>query len=249
MKAARDYLERKHLENMRQATKKSFSRKKDAAPAPTRPSSAGKPQGIGICYTISRQGNAPEARIAGINHEKSGKGKGGGKKGKPRSSSIKALVVRCLQGLGTKFASFGRLVNVTVVVNVHSSICPSLQLRLPKTTSVGRGRTRVIVVAMPVAGGRRCPSVASARQWPVPVAGLPVAGRQKMFIIWRKKKKDDLGSNSAKGSRSLKDKGGTPSSSGSTAVCLMRALMMVAVISHSTSTHRVPEGFASTPFH
>ena len=29
----------------------------------------------------------------------------------------------------------------------------------------------------------------------------------------------------------------------------MRALMMVAVINPSTSTHCVPEGFASTPFH
>ena len=29
----------------------------------------------------------------------------------------------------------------------------------------------------------------------------------------------------------------------------MRALMMVAVINPSTSTHRVPESFASTPYH
>jgi len=29
----------------------------------------------------------------------------------------------------------------------------------------------------------------------------------------------------------------------------MRALMMVAVINPSTSTHRVPEGIASIPFH
>ena len=39
MKAARDYLERKRLEKMRQATKKSVSGKRDAAPAPNRPSS------------------------------------------------------------------------------------------------------------------------------------------------------------------------------------------------------------------
>ena len=50
------------------------------------------------------------------------------------------------------------------------------------------------------------------------------------------------GSNSSGGSQSLKDKGGKPSSSGSAAVCLMRALMMVAVVNPSTSTHRVPEG-------
>ena len=48
MIAARDYFERKRLEEMRQATKKLPSGKKDAAAAPTRPSSAGK--SIGICY-------------------------------------------------------------------------------------------------------------------------------------------------------------------------------------------------------
>ena len=45
MKAARDYLERRRLEKMRQATKKSVSGKRDATPAPTRPPSAGKPTG------------------------------------------------------------------------------------------------------------------------------------------------------------------------------------------------------------
>ena len=48
MTAARDYLERKRLEKMRQATKKSLSGKKDAAAATPRPSSASK--GTGICY-------------------------------------------------------------------------------------------------------------------------------------------------------------------------------------------------------
>ena len=70
MKAARDYLERKRLEKMRQATKKSLSGKKDAAAATPRPSSAGK--GTGICYDFQ----------AG----KCTRGKGG-KKGKPRPSS------------------------------------------------------------------------------------------------------------------------------------------------------------------
>ena len=51
-----------------------------------------------------------------------------------------------------------------------------------------------------------------------------------------------------RGSHSLKDKAGKPSSSGSAAVCLMRALMMVAVVNPSTSTHRVPEGIASPHF-
>ena len=71
----------------------------------------------------------------------------------------------------------------------------------------------------------------------------------------QKKKKGDRsrsssrGSNSSKGSQSLKDKGGKLSSSGSAAVCLMRALMMVAVVHPSTSTHRVPEGIASAQFY
>ena len=42
MKTAKDYLDRKRLEKMRRATEMSLSGKKDAAPAPTRPSSAGK---------------------------------------------------------------------------------------------------------------------------------------------------------------------------------------------------------------
>ena len=57
------------------------------------------------------------------------------------------------------------------------------------------------------------------------------------------------GSKASRGSQSLKDKGGKPSSSGSAAVCLMRALMMVAVINPSTSTRRVPEGIASRELH
>ena len=56
--------------------------------------------------------------------------------------SEEAQVVLCLRALGTKFVSFGRRGNVTVAVIVLSSIRRSLQLRLQKTTSVGRARTR-----------------------------------------------------------------------------------------------------------
>ena len=84
MKAARDYLERKRLEKMRQATKKSVSGKRDAAPAPNRPSSAGKPQGI--CYDF-QAGKCTRGKDCRYKHEKSDKGKGGGKKGKSRSKS------------------------------------------------------------------------------------------------------------------------------------------------------------------
>ena len=74
----------------------------------------------------------------------------------------------------------------------------------------------------------------------------------------KKKKKGDRsrsssrGSNTSKGSQSLKEKGGK-TSSGSAAVCLMRALVMVAAIYPTTSCHRVPESIAlpscNHPFH
>ena len=79
MKAARDYLERRRLEKMRQATKKSVSGKRDATPAPTRPPSAGKP--TGICYDF-QAGKCTRGKDCRYKHEKSDKGKGGGKKGK-----------------------------------------------------------------------------------------------------------------------------------------------------------------------
>ena len=99
MKAARDYLERKRLEKMRQATKKSVSGKKDAAPAPNRPPSAGKPQGI--CYDF-QAGKCTRGKDCRYKHEKSDKGKGGGKKGRSRCLGLsqEALVVLCLQDLG-----------------------------------------------------------------------------------------------------------------------------------------------------
>ena len=74
----------------------------------------------------------------------------------------------------------------------------------------------------------------------------------------KKKKKGDRsrpssrGSNTSKGSQSLKEKGGKTSSA-SAAVCLMRALVMAAAINPTTSCHRVPEGIAlpscNHPFH
>ena len=115
--------------------------------------------------------------------------------------ALEALVVRCLQGLGTKFASFGRLVNVTVVVNVHSSIRPTA----PSTKDDKRGKRKNQSYygghagcrwpQVPVSG--RCPSVAGARQWPVPIgrcrlpvpdAGcclpVPVAGCRKTKNVY-----------------------------------------------------------------
>ena len=138
MKAARDYLERRRLEKMRQATKKSVSGKRDATPAPTRPSSAGKP--TGICYDF-QAGKCTRGKDCRYKHEKSDKGKGGGKKASPGPSQ-EALVGLCLQDLGIKCVSFGRQANVNVVMTVLSNTLQSLQLHLPKMTSVGRARTR-----------------------------------------------------------------------------------------------------------
>ena len=75
---------RSYLEKMREATKKSASGKRDAAPAPNRPPSAGKPQGI--CYDF-QAGKCTRGKDCRYKHEKSDEGKGGGKKGKSRSKS------------------------------------------------------------------------------------------------------------------------------------------------------------------
>ena len=138
MKAARDYLERKRLQTMRQATKKSVSGKRDATPAPTRPSSAGKAPGI--CYDF-QAGKCTRGKDCRYKHEKSDKGKGGGKKGKSRPSQ-EALVGLCLQDLGTKCVSLGRQGSVNVEMTVLSNTRRSLQLHLPKMTSVERAKTR-----------------------------------------------------------------------------------------------------------
>ena len=211
MKAARDYLERRRLEKMRQATKKSVSGKRDATPAPTRPSSAGKP--TGICYDF-QAGKCTRGKDCRYKHEKSDKGKGGGKKGKSRSKSR-----------GTS-----------------RSLSPGSRNQVCKFWKAGKCQR-----------GNDC-----AFQHPPKPAAPSTKDDKRGKSLNKKKKKNkkkgdrsrssSRGSNSSKGSQSLKDKGGKPSSSGSAAVCLMRALMMVAVVNPSTSTHRVPEGIASPHF-
>ena len=210
MKAARDYLERRRLEKMRQATKKSVSGKRDATPAPTRPPSAGKP--TGICYDF-QAGKCTRGKDCRYKHEKSDKGKGGGKKGKSRSKSR----------------------------GNSRSLSPGSRNQVCKFWKAGKCQR-----------GNDC-----AFQHP-PKPAAPSTKDDKRGKSQKKKKKNkkkgdrsrssSRGSNSSRGSQSLKDKGGKPSSSGSAAVCLMRALMMVAVVNPSTSTHRVPEGIASPQF-
>ena len=209
MKAARDYLERRRLEKMRQATKKSVSGKRDATPAPTRPPSAGKP--IGICYDF-QAGKCTRGKDCRYKHEKSDKGKGGGKKGKSRSKSR----------------------------GNSRSLSPGSRNQVCKFWKAGKCQR-----------GNDC----AFQHPPKPAAASTKDDKRgKSQKKKKNKKKGDRsrsssrGSNSSKGSQSLKDKGGKPSSSGSAAVCLMRALMMVAVANPSTSTHRVPEGIASPQF-
>ena len=210
MKAARDYLERKRLEKMRQATKKSVSGKRDATPAPTRPPSAGK--ATGICYDF-QAGKCTRGKDCRYRHEKADKGKGGGKKGKSRSKSR-----------GTS-----------------RSLSPGSRNQVCKFWKAGKCQR-----------GSDC-----AFQHPPKPAAASTKDDKRGKSQKRKKKNkkkgdrsrsSSRGSNSSRGSQSLKDKGGKPSSFGSAAVCLMRALMMVAVVNPSTSTHRVPEGIAS-PYH
>ena len=138
MKAARDYLERRRLEKMRQATKKSVSGKRDATPAPTRPPSVGKP--TGICYDF-QAGKCTRGRIADINMKSQTK-----EKVEVRKASLgpsqEAIVVLCLQDLGIKCVSFGRQVSVSEVMTVLSNTHRNLQLILLKMTSVERARKR-----------------------------------------------------------------------------------------------------------
>ena len=138
MKAARDYLERKRLEKMRQATKKSVSGKRDATPAPTRPRLRAKPQAFA---TTSRLASAHVGRIAVTNTRRLRKEKVEAKRGNPGPSQ-EALAGLCLQDLGIKFASFGRPASVNVAMTVLSNTLQSLQLHLLKMTSVERARRR-----------------------------------------------------------------------------------------------------------
>jgi len=208
MKAARDYLERKRLEKMRQATKKSVSGKRDAAPAPNRPPSAGKPQGI--CYDF-QAGKCTRGKDCRYKHEKSDKGKGGGKKGKSRSKSR-----------GTS-----------------RSLSPGSRNQVCKFWKAGKCHR-----------GSECafqhppkPAAPSTKDeaWEEPVQEEEEEGRPIQVVKSRFQFLEGL--SEPQGQR------GKPSSSGSAAVCLMRALMMVAVVHPSTSTHRVPEGIASTQLH
>ena len=89
IKSARDYLERRRLEKMRNANKRAISGKgREATPAPMRTATPGVP-GAGLCYDFQK-GKCTRGDACKYRHEKSKgeeKGKGKGKKGKSRSPS------------------------------------------------------------------------------------------------------------------------------------------------------------------
>jgi len=89
----------------------------------------------------SRLASARGERIAVINMKSLTKGKTEARKASPDPSQ-EATVDRCLQDLGTKCVSFGRQVSVNEVMTVLSNTLQSLQLHLPKMTSMERARTR-----------------------------------------------------------------------------------------------------------
>eukprot|EP00435_Cladocopium_sp_Y103_P013108 s4024_g3.t1 len=207
----RNYLERKRLEKMRQATKKSLPGKKEAAAAPK--ASGAKP--TGVCYDFL-EGKCTRSSDCKYKHDKSEKGKGGGKKGKSRSKS--------------------RAPSRSMSPGSRNQVC-----KFWKAGTCHRGKD--CAVQHPAK-----PAAASTKD-------DKSRGKSKHKRRKSRKKKDgrsrssSRGSNSSKGSQSLKDKGGKPASSGLAAVCLMRALMMVAVINPSTSAHRVTDGITPAPFH
>ena len=103
--------------------------------------------------------NAPEGKIASTNTKREIKAKVEARRRESLGLHLAAQVVRCHQDLGTKCVSFGKQANVIVEKNVLSNTLQNLQLRLPRTTSVGRARTR---------GRRRRRAIALGREVGVP---------------------------------------------------------------------------------
>ena len=88
-----------------------------------------------------RLANVPGERIADTDMKRQTKEKAEVRKAN-LGPSLGAMVDLCLQDLGTKCVSFGRQVSVNEVMTVLSNTHQSLQLHLPKMTSVERARKR-----------------------------------------------------------------------------------------------------------
>ena len=91
--------------------------------------------------TTSRQANAPEERIAVTSMRSQTKAKAEARK-VSLGPSQEPPVVLCLLDLRIKFASFGRRGSANVVMNVLFNTRRSLQLHLPKMTSVGKSQNK-----------------------------------------------------------------------------------------------------------
>ena len=89
----------------------------------------------------SRLASVPGERIADTDMKRQTKEKAEVRKAN-LGPSLGAMVDLCLQDLGTKCVSFGRQVSVNEVMTVLSNTHQSLQLHLPKMTSVERARKR-----------------------------------------------------------------------------------------------------------
>ena len=91
--------------------------------------------------TTSRLASVPGERIADTDMKRQTKEKAEVRKAN-LGPSLGAMVDLCLLDLGTKCVSFGRQVSVNEVMTVLSNTHQSLQLHLPKMTSVERARKR-----------------------------------------------------------------------------------------------------------
>ena len=204
MKSARDFLERKRLEKMRQATKRSLSGKRDAAAAPSGEPNKSKDQ---FCYAF-QSGKCTRGKDCKYKHEIAPKGHGKGKKGKKgRSQSRDRSPSPGSKNQVCKFWKAGKCERGKSCAFQH-----------PKN---------------PAAPAREGSS-----------GGSPDKKKKKKKPEKKKKKSrsrsSSAGSQSSKGSQSLKHQGGKPS--GSAAACLVRALVMVAALRPSSSIHCQPEG-------
>ena len=206
IKSARDYLERKRLEKMRNANKRAISGKtRDAAAAPPRASTPGGRQ-VGICFDFQK-GKCTRGDNCKYRHEKvKGGEKGKGKGGKSRSPS--------------------------------------------RTRSLSPGSRQEICKFFAAGTCRRGKDCAFKHVKPA-AAAAPDESKKKKKKNKKPKKEprsrsSSRGSDSSKGSQSQRSpRGGKPaSSSNSAAVCLLKAVVMVAALRPSTSLPCRSEGLA-----
>ena len=125
--------------------------------------------------TIFWQENALEEKIASINMKRETKAKVEARRRVNLDQLHATQAVPCRLDLEIKFASFGKQANVIEEKIVLSNTLRNLQLRLLRTTSVGRARTR---------GRRRRRATALGRRVGVPTPRrAPTASRTKVVSL------------------------------------------------------------------